>query len=381
MKRIFIWLATLALLFSCSQSDDPAEKRARRASKAKEKIIVGAAAPWETLEVMLWQGIELAVEEINREGGILGRELEILKRDDEGSLKKGLVVAKRFAENPDMVAVIGHYNSYISVPASTLYEYYGLLMLSPTSTGAKLTGQGLRRVFRIVPHTVAFGTALADFCRRQGYRNMMIYNENIEFGKDLATAFDRETDERGITIQDRLTYEAISGPRNFRKDLRYWKETFTFDAIFLAGTLPEAALFILEARKQGIMVPIVAGGIDSPELLRLLGAGEDNIFIGTTFQPGEERKEVKAFVDAFSKKYQTAPDTAAALGYDAVKTLAAAMEVVGTSIPDRVAETLRSSKEWPGVTGLHIFDEKGDVEGPSISIKRVHQGRFEHFPF
>jgi len=380
--RIILWLTMLALIASCFQSDNPAENRARRAAKAKGNILVGAAGPWVTLDRMLWQGIQLAAEEIDANGGILGRQLQIVKEDDQGSVREGQIVAERLAKNPDMVAVLGHVDSYVSVSTSILYEYFGILMLSPTSTSTKLTNQGLRRVFRIVPETEAFAKTLAELCEVQGFRAMMIYNEDMDVAKDLANQFDDEADARGIDILDRLTYEATSGPKIFKKDLRYWKEMFTFDAIFLSGTLPEAALFIEEARKQGIMVPIVSGdGIDAPRLLELVSPEEDSIFVATTFRSIDDRQEVQAFVKDFSEKYGSPPDTAAALGYDALKILAAAMEKAGTTVPDKIAETLRTSQGWPGVTGIHIFDAHGNVMGPEIRINRVANGRFQHFLF
>ena len=87
---------------------------------------------------------------------------------------------------------------------------------------------------------------------------------------------------------------------------------------------------------------------------------------------------MRDFVRAFQKRYGLLPDVWAAQGYDAVKVLAHAMEEAGTTVPEKVAEVLHSTKDWPGVTGLHTFDENGDVIGKGIVKKRVQNGKFEY---
>ncbi len=382
MKYRMIWMVLLVLgMTSCTKGDNLAEERALRAEKADGAIIIGAAAPWSAIQDRLWQGMEMAIQEINKKGGVLGRKIQVVRGDDEASVTRGQVIAQQFAENKDMVAVIGHYNSYVSVPTSIIYEYYGLLMLSPQSTSPRLTRQGFKLVFRNIPNDTAFGNELANFCARRGYKNMLIYHSNDEYGQELANAFEMQAEKNEIVILDRLDYDSLSNPRNFRKDLNYWKENFYFDAIFLAGVTPQVAWFIKEARNLGIMVPVVGGdGLDSPELLQIAGEKTDNTFVGSVFHPQQPDKNVLTFVKAFSEKYHAVPDTSAAQGYDAVKVLAHAMKKAGTTVPHKVADALRSMKNWEGVTGAHTFDENGDVVGKTISIKMVKNGRFEYFP-
>ena len=380
MKYRIIGLIILIFgLVSCAKSENPAEERAKLAEKAHGEIIIGAAAPWSHIQDRLWEGIQMAVQEINNKGGVLGRKIRVIGGDDEASGTKGQSIAQQFAETKDMVAVIGHYNSYVTVPISIIYEYYGLLMLTPMSTSPKLTQQGFKLIFRNIPDDNAFGRELADFCANRGYKSVVIYHANDDYGIGLANAFEMQSEKNGIAILDRLAYDSLYSPRMFRKDLTYWKENYYFDAIFLAGVNPQVAEFIREARKLRIMVPVVGGdGLDSPELIQIAGTNANNTFIGSVFQPERPDKKTVEFVEAFRSKFKATPDTAAAQGYDAVQVIAHAIKKAGSTVPYKIADALHATKNWEGVTGAHTFDEKGEVVDKEISIKVFRDGRFQY---
>ena len=364
MKYKIIGLLILLIgIVACNRAENPAQERARYIEKSKGDVIIGVAAPWSSLEDKLWNGIEMARREINSSGGVLGRKIRIIKGDDEASVTKGLVVTQQFVENKDLVAVLGHYNSYVSISVSIIYQYYGILMLSPMSTSPKLTDRGFGLIFRYIPSDAAFGKKLADFSKKMGYKSMVIYHANDEYGKGLANAFEMQAEKDGIQILDRISYDSLSTPRQFRKDLSYWKKNYYFDAIFLAGVTPQVAQFIREARDLGIMVPIVGGdGLDSPELLQIVGEERGNdIYVGSVFNPESSKEKVRKFVQKFKKIYGIIPDAAAAQGYDALMVLAYAIKRAGSTVPGKIADALHSIKNWMGVTENHTFNERGDV--------------------
>ena len=345
-------LLQLLVLPGCGAEDNPAEERARRAARASGDVIVGAASPWSAKRNLLRQGMEMAVEEVNAGGGINGRRMKIVWGDDQSSINDGLTVAYQFAENMDMVAVIGHSNSYISVPASIIYEYYGLLMLSPLSTNEKMTRNGFTRIFRNIQDDHIFGKEMARFCDRMGYKKLVIYHVKNDYGRGLANAFEKKCDERGIEVLDRIAYDSFSGPQQFRQDLEFWKEVYQFDAIFLAGLVPQAAEFVKVVRAMGIEVPILGGdGLDHPKYLEIAGPAAEGTFAATCFDLNDDNPRMRGFVSAFSEKYGYGPDIAASQGYEAVTVLAAAMNRAGTTVPDEVARTMRITSGWPRADG------------------------------
>lgn len=375
---IILFVGSLVMLFGgLAREYDVAVERDRRAAKADGDIIIGVAWPLGLEGIMLQEGIKMAVDEINAGGGVLNRRIEILWKDDEASISQGRVVAQQFADNPDVVAVIGHLHSYVSIPASRIYKFSGLLMLSPISTAPKLTRQGFERIFRNIPSDEDFGRQIVDFAARQGYRRVVIYYVNDAYGRGLATAIERRAEELEIDVVDRLSYDGIDD-REFRVALATW-EPLEFDAIFLAGSLPAAARFIKEARGAGVTVPIIGGdGLDSPELWEVAGDAAEGTIVASVFHNDVPRPEVQNFNRDFRTKYGVLPDVFAAQGYDAMRLIAYAMEKAGTTAPGKVAEALHSVKDWPGVTGLHTFDAKGDVVGKPIIKMVVRDGRFEY---
>lgn len=375
------WFTGLMLLFvtACSLQEDPAEERNSRASSGNGDIVIGAVAPWAG-ERKLWEGIELAVAEVNDDGGVFGRRLRIIKADDEGSISKGLKIAQDFADNLDMVAVIGHYNSYISVPCSIIYEYNGLLMITPYSGSPALTEQGFTHIFRnTLNHEMSAG-ALASFCRQQGFERIAIYHAATEYGISFANAFERQSDVTAVTIVDRLSYDTLSDGADFRRDLEYWQDMYAFDAIILAGTPPAAGVFARQARQLGIRVPIIGGGaIHNRNYLESAGGGAANTFVCTVFTPRAPREEVDFFVEKFVARYGTRPNSGSAQGYDTVMVLVQAMKTAGSIAPDAVGRALREMEGWQGLIEKSSFDFRGDITDATATIMRAGSGGFEFF--
>ncbi len=168
--------------------------------------------------------------------------------------------------------------------------------------------------------------------------------------------------------------------RSFDETLRDWSSV-DMDAIFLAGEPPSAATFVAEARRQGVSAPILGGdALGSPELVSVAGHAAEGTIVASMFHPDEPRPEVQRFASAFTKRYGTRPDVGSAIGYDAVRLLAAAMTRAKSTLPDSVAKALHELRDWPGVTGAFTFDDAGDLRDKPVVKMIVHNGQFEYLP-
>ena len=369
-------VALTLLLAACSFSDDPSKERAKRAASAEGDIVIGAVWPWSGAKGSLWQGIELAVEEVNARGGVLKRKLRIVKEDDESSLAKGRLIAQQFAENPDMVAVIGHLNSYIALPASTIYQSAGLLYLTPGAHSYQINDQGYGLVFRALPSNRSVGIQVAEFMAAKGYRRVAIYYVKDKSSQDMANYFEQRARELGVTIVDRRSY--TQGMRDFGNNIQNWKNLYQFDAMFLAANMPEGTNFIAQARKMGLSMPIVSGGgLDSIKLMEVAGAAAEGIFVPEVVLPNETLADYRHFMEIFARKYHRPAHSQEALGYDAVHLLVRAMREANSSVPEKIAQTLHGAKKWPGASGEFSFDDKGDIPDKKIGMKVVRGGKFE----
>lgn len=371
-----IVIALSLLLTACSNWDDPRTARAALAATATGDIVIGAVWPWKGAKGQLWEGVELAVEEINASGGVLKRKLRIVKEDDESSLAKGRLIAQQFAENPDMVAVIGHLNSYIALPAAAIYQSAGLLYLTPGAASYQLNSLGYDLTFRAIPSNRSVGTQTAEHMARQGYRRVAIYYVKDKNSRDMANYFEQRVRELGLTVVDRRSY--TQGAHDFSSAIQNWKDLYQFDALFLAANMPEGADFIAQARKMGLSQPIIAGdGLDTNKLIEVAGTAAEGMLLPEFAVRDDNWPPYRHFSEIFAKKYGQPANAIAIQGYDAVHLLAQAIRQANSSIPEKIAQALHNTKNWPGATGQFTFDDKGDIPDKKIGIKAVRDGKFE----
>lgn len=369
-------IALSLLLTACSNWDDPKAARAQRAASASGDIVIGAVWPWGGAKGGLWQGIELAVDEINANGGVLNRKLRIVKEDDESSLEKGRLIAQGFAENLDMVAVIGHLNSYIALPASTIYQSAGLVYLTPGATNYQLNNQGYNMTFRSIPSNRRIGEQIANYMAAKGLRRVAIYYIKDKSSQSMVNYFEQRAHALGITVVDRRSY--TQGTQDFSNGLQNWKDLYQFDAILLAANMPEGAYITAQARKIGLNVPIIGGeGFDTHKLMEIAGDAAEGVVIPEIFVHDENRPAYQHCREAFTKKYQQPLNTFAAQGYDSVYLLANAIRQANSSVPAKIAKALHSTKKWQGVAGEFNFDDKGDIPDKEVGMKQVRGGKFE----
>jgi len=368
---------------ACGGARPAAEERVIRAERGQGDVVVAVAWPFERRkQIAFGEGLDLAVEEINAAGGIGGRRLRLVRFDDKESVDEGRLVAERISADPDIVAVIGHLQSYVTLPAAAIYDRAGLVMLSPASTEPALTSSGYTRVFRVTLSEETIGNQLADAARHRGFRRMAIHYIRNEYGRGLANAFEQRATESGITIAVRTSYDAEDPTAEdaFAPTLRQWSSS-GLDAVFLAGEPPSAVRLLVAARHAGLTLPILGGdAMGSPELLSLAGPAAEGTVVASFFHPDEPRNEVKAFRDAFRRRYRTTPDAGSALGYDAVRLLAHAVAQAGSSVPDRVAVALHATRGWAGVTGTFTFDHTGETIGKRVVPLVVRHGAFTYAP-
>ncbi len=376
-------LACCALLAAgCGGSKDPAVQRVTRAREGRGELLIAAAWPWELRkEIRYGEGLEMAVDEANAAGGIGGRKLRIVRFDDHETIDQGGIVAQEIAQNPDIVAVVGHLQSYITVQAANVYDQAGLVLVAPTATDPDLTERGYKRVFRATFNDKSVGRQLADFMASQKLKRVAIYYIRNAYGRNVANAFEARAAQVGLSVITRSSYDPSeqANERTFESTLREWKVT-EMDAIMLAGEVPSAAIFIAQARAQGITVPIVGGdAMSSPGLMAVAGAAAtEGVMVASFFHPAEPRPEIPAFEAAFKKKYGVAPDAGSALGYDCVRLLVEGMRAAKSAVPEDVARALHGLRDWKGVTGSFSFDENGDVPGKAVVVSVVRAGQFAY---
>lgn len=336
-------------------------------SDARAPIVIGSAGPWkEAYGAMNKMGVDLAIDEINARGGVRGRQLEVLSRDDDGQGTRAAEIAAEFVANSGLVAVVGHVNSGAMVAAARVYDGQ-LPAVATTATSPELTGIS-RWTFRVISSDSANGIALARFAQQLGGRRVAIMYENNSYGRGLAGSFVRNFAGDIISLDPIPDTEA-----DFEPFVTYYQRN-RVDIVFVAGTETSGMAVLREARRQQLQADFLGG--DGWTGVVADTAASEGVYVGAPFTAEDPRPEAQRFVRAFRQKFNRVPDGNAALAYDATKLVARAIEAVG---PDRSAVRdwlagLSVKSAYDGVTGAIRFQADGDPVGKSFVMTRIQRG-------
>lgn len=332
-----------------------------------DSVKLGAAGPWtEGYGAMNRRGIELAIEHINREGGIRGQRLEVDFRDDEGSGEKAARIAGEFVADEAIVAVVGHVNSGAMVAAAKVYDGH-LPAIATTASSPDLTGIS-PWVFRVISSDSTNGEDLARFSTALGHRRAAVLYENNTYGRGLTASFARHF-EGTIISSDPIA----EGATDMEPHIAYFKRTRP-DVVFVAGTEASGIAVMREAKRQALDSDFM-GGDGWTGLLGDAQAAE-GAYVGAPFSPSDPREEAQRFVAEFRARYGLTPDGNAALGYDATMMLARALAARGTdraAVRDWLA-SLTPATAHAGVTGPIRFGPSGDPVGKGFVMTRIVAG-------
>ena len=261
------------------------------------------------------RGMQLAIQEINAAGGVLGRPLELISEDDRSVTEEARSAAQKLLQRDGVVALLGEVASSRSLAAAPEAQRARIPMISPASTNPKVTEVG-DYVFRACFIDPFQGAVMARFAAQElGARRVAIlldYKQDYSVG--LADYFRRTFKELGgeIVADERYT----GGDIEFRAQLTTIRAAKP-DAIFVPGYYTEVGLIAKQARELGIDVPLLGGdGWDSEKTLEIGGAAVEGYYFSTHYSADAESPKVQEFVRRYRESYGAVPDAMAALGYD-----------------------------------------------------------------
>jgi branched-chain amino acid transport system substrate-binding protein len=317
------------------------------------------------------RGGEAAVKAINAAGGINGEEIELYFGDDASDPRQGVAAANELV-GEGVVAVIGHFNSSVSIPASTVYAEEGIVQISPASTNPQLTAQGIPTVFRTCGTDEQQGKiAGAYLAETYKGKNVAIIHDQTTYGKGLADFTKSAMNEAGL---EEVIYEGVTvGERDYSAIVSKMKAA-NVNAIYFGGLHNEAGLILRQAREQGMDAAFISGdGIVTKEFWGITGeAGEGTMMTFGDVSPS--MATAKEAVDAFrAEGYE--PEGYTLYTYAAVQVWAEAAKQAGTTEGAKVAEAIHAGT-FPTVIGDLSFDEKGDRKVSDYVFYVWHAGDY-----
>jgi branched-chain amino acid transport system substrate-binding protein len=343
---------------------------------AAADILIGAAAPLSgpnaPLGEQLRRGAQMAVDDINATGGIRGERLAITFADDGCDPRKAVDVATGFVSD-GVKAVIGHYCSGASIPASKVYQKAGIVQISPASTNPKFTDEGGWNVVRLVPRDDAQAKAAADLVlERFPGRKIAIVNDQSPAFSALAERFRSGLQEKGVTPQSVQTFKA--GTKEFDA-LAKALAAAEVGVVYIAGSYVEGGLIARALRAAGSSAQIVSGdGLVTEDYLNQAKDAAEGTLMTFTYDP-RKFQTARPVIERMRAADQNA-EGFTLYAYAAVQALAAAAEGTGSMESARIAEWLRAGNRFDTAVGSIAFDAKGDLKEPKVSWFRWIGGRY-----
>jgi branched-chain amino acid transport system substrate-binding protein len=381
-NRVFngIWPLTIALVMAtvmagCNKSAGPSGGGAAEGNVIKVGEFASLTGKEASFGQMSHHGTELAIDELNTRGGVLGKKLLLLPEDDQSKQGEAKTIARKLISRDGIVALLGEVASGRSLEAAPVCQESKIPQISPSSTNPKVTQIG-DYIFRICFTDPLQGKVLARFAQKtlKVKRAAVLTDAANTYSVGLSTYFKEAFTNAGGTIVDEQKYSG--GDKDFNAQLTTIKAANP-EAIFIPGYYQDVGLIALQARGLGITVPIFGGdGWESPELVSIGGPAVEGTYFSTHFSPEESNPEVQDFVEKFRAKYGVMPDAMAALGYDSAMLLADAFKRAGTTDGPKVRDALAATRNFPGITGQITIDENRDAKKPLV-ILEVMGGKFK----
>jgi branched-chain amino acid transport system substrate-binding protein len=379
VRSIAILACALLGLVGCGE--DKKAAGAKAGSQGELTVTIGIVAPLTGPQAHIGKDLEnavrLAAEEANAAKVTIGGRpatFEVQAEDDQADPKMAPVVAQKLAD-AKVSAVVGHFNSGTTIPASKIYSDAGIPQISPSATNPKYTDQGFKTAFRVVANDNQQGKVVGEYIAKElKSKALAIIDDRTAYGQGVADVVERSAKAAGANIvareftTDRSTdFKAILTKIKGRRP----------DVIFFGGIDTQAGPMLQQMRGLGIKAQYVgADGIQSTELFKLGGSAVEGTLASFPGLPLDRMSQGKSFGQKYKAKWNQDVVLYAPQGYDAFNVFVAAMKKAGSAEPAKFLPEL-AKIDYDGITGPIRFDEKGDIKDGPITMFKAVGGKWQ----
>jgi branched-chain amino acid transport system substrate-binding protein len=320
-------------------------------------------------------GSRVAIDEWNAKGGVLGKKINPIILDDEGKSDKAVNVAQTLVDD-GVVAVIGHFNSSCTIPASRVYNDATprVLEISPGSTNPTYTEQGFPDAFRICGRDDAQGSVAATFLHDTlKLDRIAILDDKTSYGQGIADEVKKNFEAKGGTV---VSESGIGKDEHeFRTNIDVIKGSGA-QALFWGGMYGQGGPLFVQLRQAGVTIPFVSDdGAFDQAMIDTVGKDAANIYL--TFGKDYHAMPGAAdFIQKYNNTFHEPEGAYSVYGYDAANVILTAMQQAGTTDADKVSAVLKS-QPFDTILGKIEFNEKGDVKQSGYIIWTIKDGKFQ----
>ncbi len=369
MKRfagLFAALAVAVVMAACGDG-----------GKGSDTIPIAVVGPvtgqYASFGQQMTNGAQMAVDDINAAGGVLGKKLDLDIGDDACDPKQAVAVANQMAGN-GVALVAGHYCSGSSIPASKVYAESNLVQISPASTNPAFTDDRAGpNIYRVCGRDDQQGGVAGKYLAKHfADKNIAFVQDKTAYGKGLADETKKAMNEAG---KQEAMYEAITaGEKDYSALVSKLKQA-NIDVVYFGGYHTEAGLIIRQMRDQGMNTILMGGdALITQEFWSITGpAGEGTLM---TFSPDPRKNPAAAEVVKRFKDKGIEPEGYVLYTYAAIQAWKQAADKAKSVDSADVVKALNDT-EFDTVIGKFKFNEKGDPNLPPYAVYRWSNGTYE----
>jgi branched-chain amino acid transport system substrate-binding protein len=351
-----------------SAASSPAPAPASEATVVR----IGHVAPLTGLQAHLGKdnenGARLALEEISAQGlTIDGHSIRLVLdgQDDAADPRVGTEAAQKLVDD-HVIAVIGHMNSGVSIPASKIYSDAGIAQISPSTTNPEYTKQGYKTTFRVVATDALQGPVLAGYAMKTLHaKKVVVVDDASAYGRGLADEFAKSAQAGGVKIAAREA--TTEKARDFKAILTKIRRIQP-DVVMYGGMDVTGGPFAKEAAALGIKAKILAGdGVCTDKVAELAGDAVQNIICSEAGLALSKMDKGADFEKKYEARFHTPVQIYAPFTYDAMYVIVDAMKRANSTEAPKVLAAIATT-DYNGLTGHIAFDDKGDLKAGTITL-------------
>lgn len=321
-------------------------------SKNKESIkiggilsLTGAAASWGQAAK---NGANMAVEDINLKGGILGKNIEIVYEDDQSNTVQTVNSFQKLTEIDNIKIIIGPSWTKFGLAIKDLVD--DEVVISPSLGGADFNKDN-KYIFNTRQHDYILSRSLAEYVYGKGYRTVAILSVNDPYNIEQADEFKKSFENLGGNVK--FVFEPVIEQKDVRSDLLKVKNDKDIDVLIATtGATPLTSIFAIQIKELDIKLPVYSVTIDQSRIDESKGAIDGWEYL-SSFTPTTDFSE--RYSQNFNKSVQISSDSA----YDAVMMISEAMEKTESTDPELIQKYLSEIKSYSGVSGELVADGEG----------------------
>ena len=327
-----------------------------------DEIIIGGLAPLTggvaQYGVAVNNAVQLAVKDINANGGILGKQIKYVYYDEKGDATEATNAYTRLVDQDKIVALIGDVTSVPCEAVAQLAARDNLPMITPSGTTESITTYG-ENVFRACFIDPYQGQLMADYAfKKLGAKTAAIlYDTGDSYSSGIADAFEAKAKELGLTITNKEGY--ANGSTDFNAQLTKIKESNP-DVLLLPVYYNDVVLIAKQAKDQGLTCTLLGGDGWDGVAAQLDEASADvvaNAYFCSQYSASSTDEALQNFLKTYKETYNEEPSMFAVLGYDSMMIMAEAIEKAGSTDSDAIIAALKETNHQ-GLTGTTSFDDK-----------------------